>query len=103
VQSRSTTIETVPTPPAESKDDWDVDAAVSHRPEAAGDGAATLVVAELPQATVSKRTDAVVRPARKLRHAHVDRDEQDMTTRRIRPLQLPCRKVASLSGQGVVQ
>jgi hypothetical protein len=103
VQSRSTTMETVPTPPAESKDDGDVDAAVSHRPEAVGDGAATLVVAELPQAAVSKRSDAVVSPAIKLGRARVNRDEQDMTTRRIRSLQLPCRKVASLSAQGVVQ
>jgi len=42
VQSRSTMIETVPTPPAESKEAGDVDAAVSHRPDAAGEGAATL-------------------------------------------------------------
>jgi len=82
VQSRSTTIETVPTPPAESKEAGDVDAAVSHRPEAAGEGAATLVVAELPQATVIESTVAALNAAMKLRN--VDRDEQNIATRRIR-------------------
>src|SRR3954470_6287431 len=81
VQSRSTMTETVPTPPAESKEAGDEDAAVSQRPDAAGDGAATLVVAELPQAIVKERTVAVLSAAMELRNACVDRDEQNMTTR----------------------
>jgi len=71
-------IETVPTPPAESKEAGEVDAAVSHRPDAAGEGAATLVVAELPQATVNERAVAAVSAAMGLRNACVDRDEQNM-------------------------
>src|SRR4051812_15456759 len=101
VQSRSTMIETVPIPPAESKEAGDVDAAVSHRPEAAGEGAATLVVAELPQATVKESTVAAVNAAMKLRN--VDRDEQNIATRANQTLQLPCRKVASLPRRCVVQ
>jgi hypothetical protein len=65
VQSRSTVMETVPTPPVDPYDDGEVDASAWHRLDVAADGAATLVVAELPQASVSERTEAVVRAARR--------------------------------------
>jgi hypothetical protein len=56
VQSRSTVIVRVPAPPAEPKDVVGDDAFAWQREDVVLDGAATLVVAELPHATVSAST-----------------------------------------------
>jgi len=53
VQSRSTPTVTVPAPPPEPNEGVGVDTLGWHCPVAVLDGPATLVVAELPHATVS--------------------------------------------------
>jgi hypothetical protein len=63
VQSRSTVIETVPAPPVEPNDVVDDATFGWHRAVVVLVGAATLVVAELPHATVSESRDAVVAAA----------------------------------------
>ena len=63
VQSRGTVIETVPAPPVEPNEVVDDETSGWHRAVGVLVGAATLVVAELPHATVSKRRDAVVTAA----------------------------------------
>jgi hypothetical protein len=93
VQSRSTVIETVPVPPVEPKDPVEEETFGWHRAVVVLDGAATLVVAELPQAIVSKSTQADVAPAKKSRRRIFRRGGHSRGVRRT--LQLSCRKVAS--------
>jgi hypothetical protein len=75
VQSRSTVIETVPVPPVEPKDPVEEETFGWHRAVVVLDGAATLVVAELPQAIVSKSTQADVAPREEIQ-------EEDLQARR---------------------
>jgi hypothetical protein len=81
VQSRSTTIEMFPVPPAEPKDAVGVVTVGSHLEDGVDDGA-TLVVAELPQAIVDARRQTIIAVEPKLINACVKRDEHGRGARR---------------------
>jgi hypothetical protein len=63
VQSRSTVIATVPVPPVEPNDVVAADTLGWHRALAVVDGAATLVVAELPHPIVTHARDPAMTSA----------------------------------------
>jgi hypothetical protein len=94
VQSRSTVTVTLPAPPAEPKDVVGEDTFAWQREGVVLEGAATLVVAELPHATV---TASALPPATIAKHssrALAKRDGHGRGARRT--LQLSCTKVASV-------
>jgi len=94
VQSRSTVTVTLPAPPAEPKDVVGEDTFAWQRDGAVLEGAATLVVAELPHATLRASTPA---PAMIAKHSSRALAKQDGHGRAVRrTLQLLCTKVASV-------
>lgn len=75
-------METFPVPPAEAKDAFGVVTVGSHLEEAEADGAATLVVAELPHAIVDARRQTTKASEPKWIRGCVRRDEHGRGARR---------------------